>query len=109
MRFLVDAQLPPALARLLAAKGFEAQHVYDIELGAAEDRLIWDHAMKSGAVIISKDEDFISMITLHGDGPAIVWIRLGNTSKKSMLNWFEPLIPEIIASLQRGEKLIEVV
>ena len=109
MRFLVDAQLPPALARLLAAKGFEAQHVYDIGLSEAEDRLIWDHAKKSGAVIISKDEDFISMITLHGDGPAIVWIRLGNTSKKSMLNWFEPLIPEIIASLQTGEKLIEVV
>lgn len=30
MRFLVDAQLPPALARWLAAQGHEAEHVGDI-------------------------------------------------------------------------------
>jgi predicted nuclease of predicted toxin-antitoxin system len=30
MRFLVDAQLPPALARHLVAAGHEAQHVADL-------------------------------------------------------------------------------
>jgi len=32
MRFLVDAQLPPALARTLEAGGHEAEHVADIGL-----------------------------------------------------------------------------
>jgi predicted nuclease of predicted toxin-antitoxin system len=32
MRFLVDAQLPPALARWLAAQGHEAAHVGDLGL-----------------------------------------------------------------------------
>jgi predicted nuclease of predicted toxin-antitoxin system len=46
MRFLVDAQLPPALARILSAKGFEAEHVYDVQLGTAQDSAIWDYALR---------------------------------------------------------------
>ena len=52
MRFLVDAQLPPALARMLAAKGFKAEHVYDVELGEAEDNRIWAYAKQANAIII---------------------------------------------------------
>lgn len=35
MRFLVDAQLPPALARWLCANGHEAVHVGDLGMLAA--------------------------------------------------------------------------
>ena len=41
MRFLVDAQLPPVLARRLRGLGHEAEHVYDIGMQAATDRAIW--------------------------------------------------------------------
>jgi predicted nuclease of predicted toxin-antitoxin system len=34
MRFLVDAQLPPALARWLAANGHTVEHVADHQLEA---------------------------------------------------------------------------
>ncbi len=57
MRFLVDAQLPPALPRWLAERGHTAEHVYDIGLHAADDRVLWDYALSAGAVIITKDED----------------------------------------------------
>jgi predicted nuclease of predicted toxin-antitoxin system len=63
MRFLVDAQLPPALATWLADHGHEAAHVVDAGLAGADDRLVWDHALASGAVIVSKDEDFRSRRT----------------------------------------------
>jgi predicted nuclease of predicted toxin-antitoxin system len=33
MRFLIDAQLPPALVPWLAAKGHQARHVIDCGLG----------------------------------------------------------------------------
>lgn len=56
MRFLVDAQLPPALARLLSRHGHLAEHVHDIGLGAAADRDIWSHARDHDAVLITKDE-----------------------------------------------------
>ena len=58
MRFLVDAQLPPALARWLAANGHTAEHVADRQLEAASDSAIWDWALREAAVIITKDEDF---------------------------------------------------
>jgi predicted nuclease of predicted toxin-antitoxin system len=58
MRFLVDAQLPPALARWLAANGHEATHVSDVGLQTASDPAIWDHALAVSSVIVTKDEDF---------------------------------------------------
>jgi len=109
MRFLVDAQLPPTLARMLAAKSFEAEHVYDVQLGEAEDAVIWNYAIKTQATIVTKDEDFIVLASFRPNGPSIVWIRLGNTSKQGLLRWFEPKLPDIISALDKGEKLIELV
>jgi predicted nuclease of predicted toxin-antitoxin system len=37
MRFIVDAQLPPALARWLVRQGHEAEHVADRLLATAPD------------------------------------------------------------------------
>lgn len=108
MRFLVDAQLPPALARMLAAKGHGAEHVYDVDLGEAEDRAVWDYAKQVSAIIITKDEDFIVLASFQTDGPAIVWVRLGNTTKQALLNWFDPLVPAIISALENGDKLVEL-
>jgi Domain of unknown function (DUF5615) len=58
VRFLIDAQLPPALARELGARGHEAEHVADLGLANAPDRAIWDRVIASGAVLVTKDEDF---------------------------------------------------
>ncbi|HXY57114.1 MAG TPA: DUF5615 family PIN-like protein [Methylocystis sp.] len=101
MRFLVDAQLPAALARWLAAAGHEADH--------ASDKAIWDHALRTEAVVISKDEDFAQRRALEGSGPAIVWIRLPNARKRDLLAWFDKALPKILRALERGERLIELV
>jgi predicted nuclease of predicted toxin-antitoxin system len=58
MTLLVDNQLPLALARYLAANGWECTHVQDVGLEAAEDRTIWQYAKERGLTIITKDEDF---------------------------------------------------
>lgn len=58
MTFLVDAQLPPALARWLCQQGHTAAHVEDVGLREAEDIAIWNHALSSGVIIVTKDEDF---------------------------------------------------
>ena len=59
MKFLVDNQLPAALAKFLQAKGHDAVHVADVTLDAAVDKEIWDYAKEAGRAIISKDEDFL--------------------------------------------------
>ena len=58
MRFVVDAQLPPALARLLTTHGHHAEHVADIGLRDADDSPLWCYALQHQAIIVTKDEDF---------------------------------------------------
>ncbi len=109
MRFLVDAQLPVALARWLTAKGYDSVHVADIGLARASDSEIWNFAISRDLVIITKDEDFPRRTILSKTNPRIVWIRLANSRKQTLLMWFESALPKIVNLLQRGERLIEVI
>ena len=107
MRFLVDAQLPPALARQLESRGHEAEHVADLGLVRAPDPQVRSRAAESGAVVVTKDEDFAVHELLHG-GPPIVWVRIGNTRRAELLRRFDAELPAIIAALERGERLVEL-
>lgn len=108
MNFLVDAQLPPALARWLTDIGHTSQHVVDIDLAASPDTFIWRHALENDLIILSKDEDFAVRHTMAESGPPVVWIRFGNCGRSEMLRRFESALPAILASLNRGERLVEV-
>lgn len=107
MRFLIDAQLPAALARWLTERGPDAAHVMDHGLQSATDREIWDFAVAGAAVIVTKDEDFAQRRVLTLTGPAIVWVRLPNSRRRELLVWFEKALPAILAALEQGETLIE--
>jgi predicted nuclease of predicted toxin-antitoxin system len=80
LRFLVDAQLPSALARQIEALGHTAEHVADRGLATAADRDIRAYAARVGAVIITKDEDS-AVRKLLESGPPVVWVRIGNTRR----------------------------
>jgi predicted nuclease of predicted toxin-antitoxin system len=108
MRFVVDAQLPPALARWLVTQGQAAEHVTEVGLLAAEDRPIWDYALRNSAVIISKDEDFPTRAMQNKAAPCIVWVRLGNCSNQALLQWFAPLLPKLLKLLDEGHRIIEL-
>jgi predicted nuclease of predicted toxin-antitoxin system len=109
MRFVVDAQLPPALARWLDVQGHKAEHVADLQMAQASDVAIWEYALSVNAAIVTKDEDFAQRKALSDDGPHIIWIRLPNTRRRELLAWFEIVLPDILSALQRGEALIEVI
>lgn len=108
MRFLVDAQLPPALARLLSDRGHLAEHVTDIGPGDSPDRDLWRYAIAHGAVIVTKDEDFSLTVAISDDSPTVVWVRAGNGRKSALLTWFETVIDQITALVDSGQKLIEL-
>ncbi len=109
MRFLVDAQLPPGLARYLASRGHEAEHVYDIGMGSAPDREVWDHAVRNNAVLVTKDDDFVTFKTMgKGGGPPVVWVRLGNTTNRELFAHMDRYFKAIIDLLQSGEELVEM-
>ena len=74
----------------------------------ASDLAIWNLALKIGAAVVTKDEDFARHKAMSGDGPAVIWLRLPNTRRKHLLIWFEKALPNIVSALARGETLIEV-
>lgn len=79
----------------------------DRGLVSASDDVIRNHAASVGAVIVTKDEDFAVRRVL-ADGPAVVWLRLGNTRRAELLTRLEADLPAIVAALERGETLVEI-
>ncbi len=81
MRFIFDAQLPPALAALLKDHGYVADHVDSLGLRDADDTAIWDFALRHRAIIVTKDGGFPHHQAKSS--PVIIWLRIGNTSRRA--------------------------
>lgn len=87
---------------------FVATHVTAIDLDDANDSIIWDHAIRAHAIIVTKDEDFAERTARSTTGPVIIWLRIGNSTKRSLTEWLEPRWPTIMQLLNDGHRLIEV-
>jgi len=108
MRFLVDAQLPPALALFLKNAGHAAIHVFDVGLADATDEVIWRESQEKQYIIVTKDEDFAVKLLLDPK-VCVVWIRIGNCSNRALIQKLSPLLDGILERLDQGERLIEVI
>ena len=108
MKFIVDNQLPVALCHFRNGKGSDCQHVLEVGLARAQDLLIWQQAIATDRVIVSKDEDFFFLASLPGSKGRLVWVRLGNCRKSILLWEFERRWPDVIASLGAGEQVVEI-
>jgi predicted nuclease of predicted toxin-antitoxin system len=108
MRFLVDAQLPPALARWLGEHGLAATPARELGLRDSDDGSIWKFATDGHWTVLTKDEDFVARCIGNRTAPAVVWLRIGNCTNRVLFAWLEPLLPEIKSRLSAGEMIIEV-
>ena len=108
MRFLVEAQLPPALAPWLGQCGVAATPLRNLGLRDSDDGSIWNFAVAGEWVVLTKDEDFVGRCLAQASAPAVVWIRIGNCTIRVLFAWLETVLPEIKARLEAGERVIEV-
>jgi predicted nuclease of predicted toxin-antitoxin system len=108
MKFVIDAQLPPALAQWLREQEHQADHVAEIGLREAEDSPIWQFALEQNAVLLTKDEDFAGRVRQSREIPVIVWLRIGNCSNRALRGWFFPLLPAVLREIESGQRFIEV-
>lgn len=107
-RFLIDAQLPPALATRLRETGFEAVHIAEIGLGAAADKVIAAEAERRHAVLVTKDEDFADLLSRGAIRCQVLWLRIGNTTNEALWRRMELLMADIAAAFDDGERIIEI-
>ena len=66
----LDAQVSPALAPWIKATfGVETQALKDVGLRDATDREIFQQAQTVGAIVMTKDADFVTLTTNTGRRP----------------------------------------
>ncbi|MGJ8656033.1 MAG: DUF5615 family PIN-like protein [Akkermansiaceae bacterium] len=108
IEFIVDAQLPVALAKAICDEGYKAEHVARALQLDAEDAEIWELAGRESLVIISKDDDFAKRLKQVKVAPVVVWVRVGNVRNKVLIDWFRELLPQVVELINQGEVLIEI-
>ena len=81
----LDAQLSPTLAPWLSSTfHVSAVAVRDLGLRDADDPAILRAAGAAGAVVLTKDRDFVDLLDRHGPPPQVIWVTVGNTSNARM-------------------------
>jgi predicted nuclease of predicted toxin-antitoxin system len=107
VRFIIDEHLPISLVRWLRQQGFPADHVLDVGLGGRPDSEIADFAMRTVAVIVSRDSDFVSR-RRPGADYQLVWLRIGNASSAAVVRHCAEVWAAVISALKAGELVVEV-
>ena len=109
LRVWVDAQLPPALAKWLGeVPGIEAAHTFDLGLLGASDAAIFDAARTAGAVVVTKDADFVDLLDRRGPPPQVVWVTTGNVTNAALRALVTAAWSHAVEILRAGEPLVEL-
>lgn len=109
MTFWIDAQLPPPLASWLTQRfSVTAMAVRDLGLRDATDEVIFRRARLAEVVVISKDGDFVEMVTRHGAPPQLLWVTCGNLSNQRLRQVFEALFKKARQRLADGADVVEL-
>ena len=110
MNFWIDAQLPPMLAGWLTTNfAVKAIALTDLGLRDAVDSEIFGTARSTGdVVIVTKDSDFVDLVTRLGTPPQILWVTCGNVTNRYLREMFTNTFPEALSLLQAGEPIVEI-
>jgi predicted nuclease of predicted toxin-antitoxin system len=87
MKFLVDAQLPLALAEELRALGHDVRHTRELpDKNETSDSEISRLADSEGRIVISKDGDFVVSHLLSGSPRNLLQINTGNIENSALIS-----------------------
>lgn len=76
MNFLIDNALPPRLASLLLAAGYDAVHVRAYGMHAASDGEILARALQEDRIVVSADSDFgVILAAQEATRPSFILFR----------------------------------
>ena len=108
MKFLIDNQLPKALAEHLRVRGHDCEHVLEAGLADSSDISICRYAEAQERILISKDEDFLFLSNQPMSKIKLVWVRLGNCRTPALLAAFDRFWPTIESCFAAGDRIVEL-
>lgn len=108
MNFLIDNQLPRALAIHLRTLGHDCVHVLDLNLSTSDDSEIWEFAKTQDRIVVSKDEDFIFLANRPNETGRLVWVRLGNCRNVALIAAFDRIHDQLVHTFATGQRIVEL-
>lgn len=74
----------------------------------ASDRTIFIKAKEAKAIIMSKDDDFLSLQKELGVPPNLIWVSCGNTSNQRMREVLAKHLVLALRLIAEGSEVIEI-
>jgi predicted nuclease of predicted toxin-antitoxin system len=100
VKFLVDAQLPRRIARLLESLGHDALHTLDLPTkNQTPDETLRQLAGSERRVLVTKDADFVDSFLLRGLPQRLLFVTTGNIPNDDLLALFRTNLPAITDAL----------
>ncbi len=102
MKFLVDAQLPIRLARLLQEAGYDTIHTRELPLqNATPDSIINSLSIQQERVVITKDSDFVDSFLIQQQPYKLLLVTTGNIKNSDLEILLAANLPLIIDLLSQ--------
>ena len=90
MKFLIDANLPFRLAKVLNDKGFDILHTDNLpDKERTTDKEIRRISVEQDYIVITKDSDFLDSHVIQGVPAKLLLVTTGNITNKELLNLFD--------------------
>lgn len=105
---ILDAHIPPALAVWITEHfQIECNSAKFLNLLEAEDKDIFMLARAKNTIVITKDDDFVSLLMRNGSPPKLIWLTCGNASKTRLQEIFQSKLIQALELLQTTD-LVEI-
>ena len=106
MKFIVDAQLPKALAFALRERGFDVIHTSELPNGNdTTDAEINRLSKAESRIVISKDADFYDSFTAKKEPYKLLHVKTGNIKNSQLIELFDRNFDLIVNKLDESSVL----
>jgi predicted nuclease of predicted toxin-antitoxin system len=107
LKFIIDTQLPPLLARYFTSKGCHAIHTTYFPNGhLLSDKRIVEIAREDNRIIVTKDSDFYDNYLINGAPPSVLILQLGNCSNKDLVTLLDHNLDAILHLFEDNADII---
>ena len=75
------------------------------------DQGTWEYAHEQGMMILSRDNDFRQLSSLHGPSPQVIWLAVGNAGARFIAAFLRDqleVVRRFLVSVEEGLLVLEL-
>jgi predicted nuclease of predicted toxin-antitoxin system len=109
MKFWLNANLAPKIAKWLCEE-FRIDCVALVELKeeSLKDEEIFERAKTENAVVITKDFDFVNLVTSRGAPPQVLILSVGNCTNRDLIEILRRNFGAALKLIIDGQAVVEI-